>query len=452
MSPQTNKDLMISGPIYSKLVRFAVPVFFGALFQQMYNAVDSLIVGNFLGSTSLAAVSSAGSLIFLIVGFFNGLSMGAGVVVSQYIGAEDDLGTEQAVHTKVALGLLSAAFLTVFGILFTPLMLQWMDTPSDVLPESISYFRFYFAGSVGLVMYNTLVGILQSAGDSRHPLVYLIVSSLVNVGLDLLFIGVFGWGVWGAALATSISQVLSATLCLIRLVRIKTNYRVIFSKIRIHMDMLKKILRFGIPSGVQNSVMALSNVVIQSYVNSFGSVAMAGVGAFSKLEGFGGLPVQSFAMAVTTFVGQNMGAREYGRVKKAIVFSMICAPLLSELIGIACSVFAPSLVALFDPNPAAIVYGAARARTVMPFFVLCALTHTTAAALRGLGKPMVPMFSTLFFWCVGRISLLWLSNLVGMHTIEVTYWVYPITWGLTAVFLSIYYARLDVAKLPVQSR
>ena len=270
MNRTASSTLMTEGSIWKKIVTFAFPLFLGNLFQQLYNTADSLIVGNFLGSDALAAVSSSGSLIFLMVGFFNGIAMGAGVVVARYYGARQTDRLQRAIHTDVAFGIVAGILLTIIGLILAPQMLVWMGTPADVLPNSLLYFRIYFMGSLAFVLYNVFVGILQSIGDSRHPLNYLILSSIVNIVLDLLFVGVLKLGVGSAALATIISQFISALLCLRRLLRSPEEYRLVPSRIRFDPIMLKQIISNGLPAGLQNSIIALANVVVQSNINSFG--------------------------------------------------------------------------------------------------------------------------------------------------------------------------------------
>ena len=277
MNRTASSTLMTEGSIWKKIVTFAFPLFLGNLFQQLYNTADSLIVGNFLGSDALAAVSSSGSLIFLMVGFFNGIAMGAGVVVARYYGARQIDRLQRAIHTDVAFGIVAGILLTIIGLILAPQMLIWMGTPADVLPNSLLYFRIYFMGSLAFVLYNVFVGILQSIGDSRHPLNYLILSSIVNIVLDLLFVGVLKLGVGSAALATIISQFISALLCLRRLLRSPEEYRLVPSRIRFDPIMLKQIISNGLPAGLQNSIIALANVVVQSNINSFGKMAVAAV-------------------------------------------------------------------------------------------------------------------------------------------------------------------------------
>ncbi len=433
---------LTEGSIPKAMIAFAVPVFFGNLFQQLYNTVDSLIVGNFLGSEALAAVSSSGNLIFLMVGFFQGISMGAGVVIARYFGAKAMAELKKAVHTLVAFALLAGVLLMTLGILCTPIILRWMGTPEDVLPNSIIYFRIYFAGSLGFVCYNAFVGILQSVGDSRHPLMYLIFSSVLNVLLDLLFIAVLHFGVGGAAAATIISQFASALLCLHRLMREKGPYRIEPRLVRFDGGMMRRIISNGLPAGIQNSIISLANVVVQSNINAFGRDAMAGCGSYSKVEGFGFLPVTCFAMALPTFISQNLGARQFDRVKKGARFGILCSVCAAELIGILVYTLAPWLIRAFNNEPSVIQYGMAQAHTVTLFYCLLALSHGMAAIFRGAGKSIVPMLVMMVCWCIIRVSYI----TVAVHfipKITVVFWAYPITWTLSSIVFLIYFFKGD---------
>ena len=433
---------MTQGPIWKRITYFALPIFLGNLFQQMYNTADSLIVGNFLGKNALAAVSSTGSLIFMLIGFLSGIAIGAGVVISRYFGGNKLEEMSKAVHTTVAFGLVAGVVMTAVGVGLSPQILRWMDTPENVMYNSQLYLSIYLMGSLGSVMYNVCVGIMQAVGDSRHPLYYLIVSSVVNVMLDLFFIAVLGMGVDGAAWATIIAQYVSAIMCLWRLLRVKDSYRVELRKIRFHWDMLKRVVRFGLPSGVQNSIIAIANVVVQSNINHFGDAAMAGVGAYSKIEGFGFLPITSFTMAMTTFVGQNLGAGQIERTKRGARFGTITSVILAELIGVAVFIFAPQLIAAFDTSPDVIAYGVDKARTSVLFYCLLAFSHAMASILRGAGKAVVPMFVMMICWCIIRVSFLAIAvPLTG--SIQMVYWVYPLTWFLSSVTFLWYYRRMD---------
>lgn len=433
---------LTEGSIWKSMLLFALPVFLGNVFQQLYNTFDSWVVGNYLGDNALAAVSSSGSLIFMMIGFFNGVAMGAGVIIARCYGAKDYDSMRRAIHTDVAFGLTAGILLTVLGVAFTPTILRWMDTPEDVLPQSISYFRYYFCGAIFTVMYNIMVGILHAVGDSRHPLYYLIFSSFVNVVLDLLFVAVFRWGVGSAAIATTISQGVSALLCFRLLLTTKEPYRVELKKIRYHWDSFKDIVRYGLPSGVQNSVIAMANLVVQTNINSFGKAAMAGCGSYSKIEGFAFLPITCFAQALSTFVGQNLGAQQYGRVKKGVRFAVICSVSMAELIGVASYLLAPQLISIFNDSPEVVAYGAAHMRTICLFYCLLALSHCIAGILRGAGKATVPMFIMLGCWCLLRVTYISIAmqHVNELHTVSMAY---PITWFASSVLFIIYFYAAD---------
>ncbi len=442
MKQRSSATLMTTGPIWKRIIAFAVPLFFGNLFQQLYNTADSLIVGNFLGSSALAAVSSSGNLIFLLVGFFNGIAIGSGVVVAKYFGAGKFAMVKRAIHTITAFGLLSGMVLTVVGILAAPQILILMGTPAEVLPNSVTYFRIYFAGSLAFVMYNFLVGILQSVGDSRHPLIYLMISSVINIVLDLILVAGFHFGVGAAALATVISQVISALLCLRQLLKSPADYRLEVRKIRLDGIMLRHIISNGLPAGLQNSIISLANVMVQSNINKFGAMAVAGCGSYSKIEGFGFLPITCFALALTTFIGQNLGAKEYDRAKKGAVFGVVCSLSIAELVGIGIYILSPYLIAGFNDTPQVISYGTAQAHTVTLFYFLLAFSHCMAGILRGAGKSAVPMFVMLICWCIIRVSYITIAvNFI--HDIRVIFWAYPITWTLSSITFLIYFLKSD---------
>ena len=348
-----------------------------------------------------------------MVGFFNGLAVGAGVVVAKYYGARKFHIVQRTIHTIMALGLISGILLTVVGVLAAPQILVLMGTPSEVLPNSITYFRIYFSGSLAFVMYNFMVGILQSVGDSRHPLIYLVISSIINIVLDLLFVGVFHLGVGSAALATIISQFISAFLCLWQLMKSPEEYRVHLSRIKIDVLVLRQIIANGLPAGLQNSIISLANVVVQSNINKFGEMAVAGCGSYSKVEGFGFLPITCFALALTTFISQNLGAKEYGRAKKGAVFGVFCSITIAELIGLVIYGLAPVLIAAFSSTPEVISYGTAQAHVATLFYFLLAFSHCMAGILRGAGKSTVPMLVMLVCWCIIRVTYITITRTSG---------------------------------------
>ena len=441
---KTNRGVkdMTQGNIYSQMTSFALPILLSQIFQQLYNTADSLIVGNYLGTDALAAVSSSGTLIFLMISFFVGTAMGAGVVISRYFGERNEDNVSRAIHTNIAFGIVSGIFLTIIGVTFTPTFLVWMKTDPDVLPEAIEYFRFYFCGAIALVMYNICRGIMNALGDSKRPLWYLIFSSVLNVVLDILFIGVFHWGVWSAALATVISQFASVVLCMIYLCKKGNIFTVELKKLRFHKDMLSEIIKYGLPSGVQNSVIAFANVIVQTQINSFGKFATAAYGTHAKIEGFAFLPITSFNMATSTFISQNLGAKQYDRAKKGARFGILASTVLAEIIGVIIYFAAPYLIGMFDSNPEVIRLGVQQARTVSLFFCLLAFSHAIAAVCRGAGKAFVPMFVMLSIWC--GIRLLYIQLVMTfIGELSYIYWAYPLTWGLSTLVYFIYYNCSD---------
>ncbi len=433
---------LTQGSIWKAMLLFALPVFLGNVFQQLYNAFDAWCVGNYIGDEALAAVSSSGSLIFMMVSFFNGVAMGAGVIIARSFGARQYETMRKAIHTAIAFGLVVGAVLTVAGVALTPLILQWMGTPAEVMPQSVAYFRYYFCGAIFVVMYNIFVGILHAVGDSKHPLYYLIFSTFINIALDMLFVAALGFGVGSAAIATTISQGVSALLCLWHLVRTNAPYRVDMRKIRFHKESLWEILRYGLPSGVQNSVIALANVVVQANINSFGKSAMAGCGSYSKLEGFAFLPVTCFTQALSTFVGQNLGAGQHKRVKRGVAFGVVCSCGLAEVIGILSYTFAPQLIGFFSESAEAIAFGVRHMRTICLFYCLLAFSHCIAGVMRGAGKATVPMFTMLICWCVFRVSYITVA-LRFVNQLTTVSWAYPITWALSSIIFLIYFLKAD---------
>ena len=433
---------LLNGSIWKGIVSFAIPLFLGNLFQQLYNTADSLIVGRFLGSDALAAVSSSGSLIFLMVGFFNGIAMGAGVVISKYFGAKDEECLKKAVHTDVAFGLVAGVLLTAMGMILAPQILRLMGTPESVLPNSIIYFRVYYAGSLAFVMYNIVMGILQAVGDSKHPLYYLIFSSSVNIVLDLLFVGALGYGVGAAAFATVISQAASAILCFIRLLKTEDVYQVRIRDIRFHPGMLGQIIHIGLPSGMQNSIISFANLIVQTNINKFGVMAVAACGVYSKIEGFAFLPITCFAMSLTTFIGQNLGARQYDRAKRGAYFGIACSTILAEVVGVIVFALIPYFAAAFDGTPEVVAIATKQAHVEALFYCFLAFSHCIAGIMRGAGKSTVPMFVMLISWCIIRITYITIT-VHFIPKIQVIFWAYPLTWSISSVIFLIYFLKAD---------
>ncbi len=430
------------GNLKKEIIFFAMPLFLGNLFQQLYNTADSLIVGNTLGSEALASVSSSGPLIFMMTGFFNGVALGAGVVIAKYVGARDYKKVKDAIHTDIAFGLVSGIILTILGVIFTPSILRLMNTPVDIMEGSISYFRIYSIGIIFSVMYNITMGIMNALGDSSHPLMYLIISSITNVVLDIFFITVLHTGVGGAAAATTIGQALSFILSFIKLMKSKEEYRLEIRKIKFNKPLLKEIIRYGLPSGIQNSVIAIANLVVQSNINTFSSTAVAGSGAYAKIEGFAFIPITSFSMALSTSVSQNLGAKNYERALSSARYGIFMCLIISEVIGVVVYFLSPSLIALFNRDPEVIKVGVKQSHIEGLFFFLLALSHSIAGIMRGAGKAKVPMFVMLSIWCIVRVTYISIALSLS-HTIDLIYWAYPLTWTLSSIIFVIYMKSSD---------
>lgn len=433
---------MTTGPIWKCMINFAVPVFIGHLFQQLYNTADSIIVGNFVGKEALAAVSSSGNLIFMMTGFFMGLCMGAGVIISRYLGARDFERMKKAIHTAVAFALCCGLTLSVLGLWLAPKLLILMNTPENVLPLSTTYFRIYFFGSFFSLTYNVCAGILQAVGDSKSPLRFLIISSVTNVVLDLVFVGLLNFGVAGAAFATVISQMLSAVLGFRKLLKSEGYYQLHIREIGFDFPRLKEILHQGIPSGIQNSIISIANVVVQSNINAFGDDAMAGCGSYSKVEGFIFLPIMAFSMSITTFIGQNLGAGNHERALKGSRFGILGSVISAEVLGIILWFICPWIIPLFNSDPAVVEIGVNQMRTESLFFFALAFAHSVSAVMRGAGRAKMPMYTMLLCWCLLRVTYITVA-VQYFPVINTVYWAYPITWLLSCVIFLAYYLKGD---------
>lgn len=433
---------MTTGSIRKNLLSFAIPIFLGSLFQQLYQTVDSLVVGNFVGKESLAAISSITSLTQLLVGLFQGIFVGAGVVISKSFGRGDKQAVHRAVHTTVALGLAGSIILTVLGYTLTPTILVWMKTPQSVFVDAQTYIQIYFAGVSTLILYNTASGILQSVGDSRHPLYYLIIAAVLNIVLDFVFVLGLDMGIEGTAYATIVSQAVSACLSFRLLFKTNEVIKVRFRSIRFHPFYLKPILRSGIPSGLQNSVTSFANVILQSSINLFGPAAMAGNGAYMRIQGFAFIPITAFALALTTFTGQNIGARQHERVHKGARFGVIFAMLMAQVIGFAMYLGAEPLIALFSRDSEVLFFGMQKAKASSLFFWALALSHAMTGIFRGAGKSVVPMTVMFSVWCIFRVIFIKVGLLLIMD-IRVVFWAYPVTWTISSIIFILYYFLVD---------
>ena len=435
---ENRQNAIISGVIWKQLLLFALPLLIGNLFQQLYNTVDSVIVGNYVGKNALAAVGSSMSIINMLIGFFLGLSTGAGVIISQYYGADAKKELHDAVHTTIAMILISGVFLTFCGILFTPAILRMMGTPAEVMELSVRYLKIYFAGILSLMIYNMGAGILRAIGDSKRPLYYLIASSLVNVALDLIFVVCFKMGVAGVAYATIIAQTVSAVLIIIRLIRTTESYHLILRDLKIHKIYLLKILRVGLPAGLQQSIIAFSNVIVQSKINGFGAAAMAGCGAYTKVDAFVILPFMSLSLAGTTFVGQNIGARRYDRVRKTARASFIITLIITLTLSVLVYLFGPVILRIFTKEQDVIHYGSYMLKTLAPFYLFVAFANVCSGIIRGSGQTVIPMLIMVGTMCVVRV--IWLTVMTPiMQDIMVVFLGYIITWVLCAALMLAYY-------------
>lgn len=429
--------VMTEGSIWKKILFFSIPLILGNLFQQLYNTVDSIIVGNYIGSEALAAVGSSGSLINLLIGFCIGASAGAGVVIAQFYGAQDREGVRKAVHTTIAIAIAAGAVLTVVGIVATPILLKAMGTPQEVFDQASIYLKVYFGGILFSVVYNMSAGILNAVGNSKRSLVYLMIAATSNIFLDLLFVVVLKMGIVGAAIATDISQLLSCIFIILFLVRSEDVYRVKLKDIRCYDNLLGKILKIGLPTGVQNIVISLSNVIVQSSVNSFGAVAMAGFAAYIKVDGFNILPVLSFSMAATTFVGQNVGAGRLDRVKKGMYVSVAMGIIYTVCTGILLLTFAPQVIGVFTQNGKVVEYGVYIMKFFCPFYWMLGILHILAGTIRGTGKTMQVMVVFLFSLCIFRVLWIWGAMSVS-HKIGGVMLGYPLSWLVGLVMILIY--------------
>ena len=432
-----NSTIMTEGSIWKKILFFSIPLILGNLFQQLYNTVDSIIVGNYIGSEALAAVGSSGSLINLLIGFCIGASAGAGVVIAQFYGAQDREGVRKAVHTTIAIAIAAGAVLTVVGIVATPILLKAMGTPQEVFDQASIYLKVYFGGILFSVVYNMSAGILNAVGNSKRSLVYLMIAATSNIFLDLLFVVVLKMGIVGVAIATDISQLLSCIFIILFLVRSEDVYRVKLKDIRCYDNLLGKILKIGLPTGVQNIVISLSNVIVQSSVNSFGAVAMAGFAAYIKVDGFNILPVLSFSMAATTFVGQNVGAGRLDRVKKGMYVSVAMGIIYTVCTGILLLAFAPQVIGVFTQNGKVVEYGVYIMRFFCPFYWMLGILHILAGTIRGTGKTMQAMVVFLFSLCIFRVLWIWGAMSVS-HKIGGVMLGYPLSWLVGLVMILIY--------------
>ncbi len=441
METNIHQNGITQGVIWKQLLLFFFPILFGTFFQQLYNTADAVIVGNMAGKQALAAVGgSTATIINLLVGFFVGLSSGATVIISQFFGAQDAQRVRRAVHTSIALALVGGLLLMVIGIFVGPYALRWMNTPSDVLPFAIQYLQIYFVGTIPSLLYNLGSGILRAMGDSKRPLYFLMIACITNIILDLILVGGFRMGVAGAAIATIISQVVSAALTLFTLMQSGTVYQVHLPSIKIEMEMLSGIIRIGLPAGLQSVMYSISNILIQASVNGFGTDVVAAWTAYSKIDSIFWMTLASFGIAITTFVGQNFGAGEYARVKKGIVVCLKMSFGVTVVLSVALYFFGKWVCYLFTNDPAVLAYGEQILKYLAPWYVSYILIEILSGALRGAGEVVVPTIICCLGVCAMRV--LWLWTAVPLFPkLETVMASYPITWSISSVCFGIYYFK-----------
>lgn len=434
------KDVdLTSGVIWKQLLTQALPLMFGNLFQQLYNTVDSVVVGRFVGKEALAAVGSCTPIINTMIGFFSGLATGAGIVISFCYGAKNRKGIHDAVHTAIFITLLMAVLVTGGGILSVPLMLKLMSMPEDVMEGATTYLVIIFSGLIGLMFYNMGTGILRAVGDTRRPLYFLILSTLINSGLDLLFVLVFGMGIAGVALATVISQLISAVLVIGLLMRQESDYKLKLSEVRFEKGSFKQILLLGIPTAFQLSITSFSNVFVQGYVNYFGSSVMAGWTSYLKVDQFLVLPVSSMSLALTTFAGQNFGAGKIRRMKQGTWTAFFMAEAITLTMTVTGMIFAPELVKLFNSDAEVVSYGTRIIRMMFPFYAVFVGAYSMFnGTVRGSGQMRMPMLSTLLGLVVSRQIYLFIISRVS-NTLDHILIGYPLGWAVVMILSALYY-------------
>ena len=431
-----NKNLT-EGPIWKGILLFAIPLILGNLLQQLYNTADMVIVGRFVDSNALAAVGSSGSFIMLLISFCMGTSTGAGVVIAQYYGANHKERVQEAVHTTLALGIILGIVMSIVGVLISPTILKWMGTPDVVMPDADLYLRIYFIGLLPNVLYNMAAGVLNAVGNSKRSLLYLAISSVTNIVLDLVFVAGLKMGVAGVAIATDLSQVISCILIIRYLMKTEDIYKVFLRKVKCHWKMAKRIIGIGLPTGFQNMVISLSNVMIQAGINSFGEYAMAGTAAYMKVDGFNILPVTSLSLAATTFTGQNIGAGKLERVKKGLWVTLGMVMLYTLTSSFLIRTFANPILRIFTDDAAVLEYGVLQAQYLCPLYFMIGIMHQLAGTIRGAGKSIPPMVIMLLSLCVFRV--LWVKLAVPhFETIESVFVAYPISWTIGSIMMGMY--------------
>lgn len=434
---------MTEGPILKPILAFTIPILLSSLLQTLYNAVDSIIVGRFAenGANALGAVGSTGSIHSLFVGFFIGISSGAGVVVAQYFGAKDDEGVSGSVHTSIAISLIIGVFLTIFGVILSPWVVKITSTPAEIEPLAIKYLRILFFGMIPSILYNFCAGILRSIGDSKRPLIYLIISSIVNIMLNCVFVIYFNMDVDGVGWSTVISQIVATVLVLLRLASTEGSYRLYLKKLRIKKTYLIQILKIGIPSGLQSVLFNVSNVMVQTQINTFGATVVAARSAVSKFEGMVYSCANSFGLAVTTYSGQNKGARQYDRIIRGTNMCIIAATAIIAAICWIAILLKDKIIALFTTDPEVIQAGGSIFVAMMSLYCILAIMEVLTGSIRGSGAPLLPMISTTVGILGGRIAWVYIAKALFPGSAAMVILGYPVSWTIITLTMYIYFTK-----------
>ncbi|MBQ9951233.1 MAG: MATE family efflux transporter [Clostridia bacterium] len=445
---ESSTNGIIEGVIWKRILIFFFPILLGTLFQQMYNTVDAVIVGRFVGKEALAAVGgSAAQILNLIIGFFVGLSSGATVIVSQFYGADEKDGVSRAVHTGIMIAVAGGALMTVIGLLFAPTLLKWMNTPADTLAESTMYLRIVFLSMIPAMIYNIGSGILRAVGDSKRPLYFLMICCIVNVALDLVFVLVLNMGVVGVAVATSTAQIVSAVLICRSLSRTEDSYRLYFNRLRMDRELLVRTVRIGLPAGLQSVMYALSNMIITTTINGFGTSTVAAWVALGKVDGMFWMILSAFGVSITTFVGQNYGARRYDRVRKSISVCTMLTLISSWLFSVVCLLFGRPVFRLFSTEAEVLEIAARMLMYMAPCYWLFVPIEMLSGSLRGMGDTVIPTVITAMGICVFRT--VWMFTVVPVwHEILAITISYPISWILTSAAFIVYYNKVKRQLMP----
>ena len=447
----TKQISLTEGPITKSLILFAIPLLLSNLFQQLYNSIDSAVVGHYAGSAALAAVGSTGSIINLLIGFFLGIATGTSVLYAMHYGAEDHVGLKKLIDSAMIISVLAAVFISAVGIGFCRPLLEWMDTPDDVLPLSMSYLRIFFAGTIVTMVYNVGAGMIRAEGDSARPLIYLIIGGVMNLILDLLLVAVFDMGVAGAAIATVAAQAVSAVLVVWRLMHLNPADRLRPLHMKLDKVAAWDIIRISVPCGLQGSMFNIANLLVQAKINTFGTVAMAGVTAYSKIDGFIYMPIMALSLAISTYVGQNIGAGRFERVRKGIRVCLATAAGVSMLMGCAVLTFCSRLLGLFTDDPAAKEVSLQMMRFLAPFAWTFSFSDVLGGAIRGAGQAMKVTIISALCICVFRV--LWLFVMLHfINDIRIVFVCYPLSWILGTTVMVLFYFKGSVILKTVKSQ